>query len=92
VHNALRDWWSLPLPRRTPVAAARLLDAGWIADGFADARQSATWRSRARDWVEAYVAELDPADEPVGVERGVARAHRPAGAVRPGRPDRQQGR
>ena len=72
VHNALRDWWSLPLARRTPVAAARLVDAGWIADGFADARQSATWRSRARDWVEAYVAELDPADEPVGVERGVA--------------------
>jgi RecB family exonuclease len=72
VHNALRDWWSLPLPRRTPAAAARLVDAGWIADGFADARQSGTWRSRARDWVEAYVAELDPADEPVGVERGVA--------------------
>ena len=72
VHNALRDWWLLPLPRRTPASAGRLLDAAWITDGFADAEQSATWRARARDWVEAYVAELDPADEPVGVERGVA--------------------
>jgi putative RecB family exonuclease len=72
VHNALRDWWLLPLSRRTPAAAGRLLDAAWISDGFADPEQSATWRIRARDWVEAYVAELDPADEPIGVERGVA--------------------
>ncbi len=72
VHNALRDWWLLPPSRRTPAAAGRLLDAAWITDGFADAAQSATWRARARDWVEAYVAELDPADEPVGVERSVA--------------------
>jgi putative RecB family exonuclease len=72
VHNALRDWWLLPLPKRTPAAAGRLVDAAWISDGFADPEQSATWRVRARDWVEAYVAELDPADEPIGVERGVA--------------------
>jgi putative RecB family exonuclease len=72
VHNALRDWWLLPEPRRTPAAAGALLDAGWIDDGFRDAEQSARWRARARSWVEAYVAALDPADEPVGVERGVA--------------------
>ena len=72
VHNALRDWWLLPRSRRTPAAAGSLLDAGWISDGFADERQSARWRARARDWVEAYVATLDPGDEPVGVERGVA--------------------
>jgi RecB family exonuclease len=72
VHNALRDWWSLPPARRTPAAAGSLLDAAWISDGFADADQSARWRARARDWVEHYVATLDPADEPVGVERGVA--------------------
>lgn len=71
-HNALRDWWLLPEERRTPAAAARLLDAAWISEGFADTEQSATWRARARDWVESYVATLDPADEPVGVERGVA--------------------
>ena len=67
VHNALRDWWLLPLSRRTPAAAGSLLDAAWISDGFADAAQSARWRIRARDWVEAYVATLDPTDEPVGV-------------------------
>jgi len=72
VHNALRDWWLLPAPRRTPAAAGALLDAGWIDEGFRDAEQSAAYRRRARDWVEGYVATLDPADEPVGVERQVA--------------------
>ena len=72
VHNALRDWWLLPPRRRSPGAAGSLLDAAWIPDGFAGPDQSARWRARARDWVEAYVATLDPADEPVGVERGVA--------------------
>ena len=72
VHNALRDWWLLPPRRRTPAASGALLDAAWIEDGFAGPAQSARWRVRARDWVEAYVATLDPADEPAGVERGVA--------------------
>jgi len=72
VHNALRDWWLLPLARRSPAAGGALLDAGWIPDGFAGQEQSGRWRRRARDWVEAYVAALDPADEPVGVERSVA--------------------
>lgn len=72
VHNALRDWWLLPRQRRTPAAAGSLLDAAWLTDGFADPGQSARWRLRARDWVEAYAATLDPDDEPVGVERGVA--------------------
>ena len=72
VHNALREWWLLPAARRTPAAAGALLDAGWIDDGFRDAEQSGAWRARARDWVEGYVATLDPAEEPVGVERQVA--------------------
>ena len=71
VHNALRDWWLLPAPRRTPEAAGALLDGGWIAEGFAGPEQSAQWRSRARQWVQAYAATLDPADEPLGVERSV---------------------
>jgi putative RecB family exonuclease len=72
VHNALREWWLLPPARRTPAAAGALLEAGWITDGFRDEAQSDRCRIRARDWVEAYVATLDPAEEPVGVERGVA--------------------
>src|SRR5829696_33784 len=72
VHNALRDWWLLPPQRRTPAAAGALLDAAWIPDGFAGPVQSDRWRARAREWVEAYTATLEPADEPAGVERGVA--------------------
>lgn len=71
-HNALRDWWLLPYERRTPASAGRLLDTAWLTDGFADREQAARWRGRARQWVEDYVATLDPADEPIGVERGVA--------------------
>jgi RecB family exonuclease len=72
VHNALREWWLLPLPRRTPAGAGALVAAGWIGEGFRDAEQSARLRTQARGWVEAYVASLDPTDEPVGVERGIA--------------------
>jgi RecB family exonuclease len=72
VHNALAGWWRLPLDERTPEAAGRLLERGWLSDGFRDAAQSAEWRQRSRAMVEHYVAGLDPADEPVGVERTVS--------------------
>ncbi len=72
VHNALAGWWRRPLPERTVTAAGDLLQAGWIGQGFADEQQSARQRSRARAMVESYVATLDPADEPLGVERTVA--------------------
>ncbi len=72
VHNALAGWWRLPLAERTPVAAGALLERGWISEGFADAAQSASYRAIARQMVEAYAGGLDPADEPVGVERTVA--------------------
>lgn len=72
VHNALRDWWSLPVDRRTPSAAAELVERGWLTDGFRDGAQSAVWRDRAAAMTSAYAAGLDPTDEPVGVERTVA--------------------
>jgi RecB family exonuclease len=72
VHNALAGWWRLPLAERTVAAAGRLADRGWIDEGFADQTQSARYRERAIAMVEGYVAGLDPADEPVGVERTVA--------------------
>ena len=50
----------------------RLVDRGWIDEGFADESQSARHRERAIGMVEGYVAGLDPADEPLGVERTVA--------------------
>jgi putative RecB family exonuclease len=72
VHNALAGWWRLPLPRRTVEAAGSLVTQGWISEGFASSAQSARYRDWARGLVELYVAGLDPADEPVGVERTVA--------------------
>ncbi|NUR93302.1 MAG: PD-(D/E)XK nuclease family protein [Nonomuraea sp.] len=72
VHNALAGWWREPYERRTPLTAAVLLTNGWIGEGFRDAEQSAEWLGRARDLVSGYVATLDPADDPVGVERTVA--------------------
>jgi putative RecB family exonuclease len=72
IHNALAGWWRLPLAERTVAAAGNLVERGWIAEGFADDEQSASFRASAREMVEAYTAGLDPADEPLGVERTVA--------------------
>jgi RecB family exonuclease len=72
IHNALAGWWRLPQAERTIPAAGRLVDRGWIDEGFADETQSVRYRERAIDMVEGYVAQLDPAHEPVGVERVVA--------------------
>ncbi len=72
IHNALAGWWRLPLEQRTVAAAGALVGRGWIDEGFADQAQSARQRERAVAMVEGYVAGLDPADEPVGVERTVA--------------------
>jgi RecB family exonuclease len=72
IHNALAGWWRLPFEQRTVTAAGALVDRGWIDQGFADQAQSVRQRERAIAMVEGYVAGLDPADEPVGVERTVA--------------------
>ncbi len=72
VHNALAGWWRLPLAERDPPAAVRLLERGWIPEGYADGVQSLRHLNRAKDMVERYVSALDPADEPAGVERTVA--------------------
>jgi putative RecB family exonuclease len=72
IHNALAGWWRLPPAERTVAAAGRLVDRGWIDEGFADETQSVRWREQAIEMVQGYVAHLDPADEPVGVERTVA--------------------
>jgi RecB family exonuclease len=72
VHNALAGWWRLPGERRTREAAGRLLESGWISQGYADGVQSVKSLARARTMVERYVAGLDPQVEPIGVERVVA--------------------
>jgi RecB family exonuclease len=72
VHAALRAWWLLPEPARTPDAAAGLVRTSWQPAGFHDEAQADDWRERAAAMVARYAATLDPADDPVGVERTVA--------------------
>jgi RecB family exonuclease len=72
VHGALAGWWRLPRMGRSAQAAGELVEAGWSGEGFRDEAQSGRWRSHCRSMVERYVAGLDPADEPVGVERTLA--------------------
>jgi RecB family exonuclease len=72
VHTALASWWKLPVDQRTVERAGDLLDAAWLVDGFRDAAQRDAAQRRAREMVQTYVADLDPLDEPIGVERTVA--------------------
>lgn len=72
VHNALRALFELPPARRTPAVAAGLVATHWMTDGFRDAEQAATYRERAQVWVADYVEALDPAFEPLGIERWVS--------------------
>ncbi len=72
VHTALANWWKLPLQERTVARSGALLDAAWLLDGYRDARQREAARARAREMVERYVGDIDPRDEPIGVERTVA--------------------
>lgn len=71
VHLALARWWELPLARRTPDAGRALVAQGWQTDGFRDDAQAGRWRDRAGDQVAGYLEDVDPEDEPRGVERTV---------------------
>jgi putative RecB family exonuclease len=72
VHTALKNWYGLPAERRTPAALPTLLKATWVSEGYQDQEQERAAFRRALGWLEAYLAEADPQDEPVGVERTVA--------------------
>ncbi|TQM02290.1 RecB family exonuclease [Pseudonocardia kunmingensis] len=72
VHLALRALFDLPPARRTPEAAAALVDRYWSSEGFRDAAQADEYRERARGWLADYAAELEPDAETVGLERWVS--------------------
>ncbi|MFC4104661.1 RecB family exonuclease [Micromonospora zhanjiangensis] len=72
VHNALRGWYALPPGKRHPQALPTLLKGTWVGEGYRDDDQERTAFRRALEWLETYVGTLDPADEPLGVERVVA--------------------
>ncbi|MFC5993990.1 RecB family exonuclease [Pseudonocardia hispaniensis] len=86
VHLALRSLFAIPAARRTPQAAAALVDRHWTSEGFRDRTQAVEYRHRARGWVADYAADLDPDIEPVGVERWVSAPV--GGLVAEGRVDR----
>ncbi|HEY0696664.1 MAG TPA: PD-(D/E)XK nuclease family protein [Micromonospora sp.] len=72
VHTALRNWYALPAERRRPEALPTLLKGTWVAEGYRDVEQQRAAYRRCLEWLESYVDTLDPAVEPVGVERVVA--------------------
>jgi len=72
VHSALADWFTLPVPRRTPSEGARLVRKRWLSEGFRDSEQSAQAAERAVGWVLGYLGGVDPTVDPPGVERTVS--------------------
>ncbi|MGX6605205.1 RecB family exonuclease [Micromonosporaceae bacterium Da 78-11] len=72
VHTALKNWYAVPLDRRAPGALPTLLKSTWVREGYRDVTQEKATYERALQWLETYVATLDPQDEPLGVERVVA--------------------
>jgi RecB family exonuclease len=69
VHTAMRNWYATAPDRRH---LPTLLKATWVREGYRDVDQERDTYRRALSWLESYVAGLDPADEPLGVERVVA--------------------
>lgn len=72
VHTALKNWYGLPAQRRSPEALPTLLKATWVSEGYQDGEQEKAAYRRALGWLEDYLADEDPAEDPVGVERTVA--------------------
>jgi RecB family exonuclease len=71
VHTALRGWFMLEPAKRRPEALATLLRGTWVSEGYRDDEQERAAFRTALDWIERYLAGLDPDAEPVGVERVV---------------------
>jgi RecB family exonuclease len=72
-HLALHRWWLLPRSQRTADEGAALVERNWQSAGFRDDAQSARACETTAQWVRRYLAtQVDPRDEPVGVERTVA--------------------
>jgi RecB family exonuclease len=72
VHTALKNWFALPVDRRVPGALPSLLKSTWVREGYRDVEQERATYQSALQWLESYVATLDPQEEPLGVERVVA--------------------
>jgi len=69
LHAALRDWWDVPSPARSPQVAQRLLAGHWSAEGFRNHGQAEQWERSAAMMLCGYLSRLDPAFEPMSCER-----------------------
>jgi RecB family exonuclease len=72
VHTALRSWFDLPAGKRHHGVLGTLLKATWVRDGYRDPEQERAAYQLALSWLTRYVSALDPAVQPVAVERTVA--------------------
>ncbi|MFY1634341.1 RecB family exonuclease [Solwaraspora sp. WMMB335] len=72
VHTALRGWFSQPARQRRPESVVPLLKGAWVRDGYRDDTQERAAYRQAVRWLDGYLSSVDPADEPLGVERVVA--------------------
>jgi RecB family exonuclease len=71
VHTALRAWFDLPAAKRGPAVVNSLLRATWVREGYRDETQERLAYRRALGWLRSYLEGLDPAHEPIAVERTV---------------------
>jgi RecB family exonuclease len=72
VHNALRAFFLLAPEKRTAARAMSLVNEHWRDAGFADAKQAALYRERARGWVADYVEQHDVSATPAGLEQWIS--------------------
>jgi putative RecB family exonuclease len=72
VHTALKNWYALPTDHRGRDPLPTLLKSTWVREGYRDVEQERVAYRLALRWLDTYVAGLDPAEEPLGVERVVA--------------------
>lgn len=72
VHNALREWFTLPAAERTSERGAEMVAKHWRNEGFQDTEQSERYRFRAQNWVRSYLSGIDATVEPRGLERTVS--------------------
>lgn len=69
VHNALKEWWFLPLEKRTVASAQALLRSNWRIDGFESVAQADSVLDDVEVWFSNYVKGLDPSVEPKRLEQ-----------------------
>lgn len=72
VHNALRDWWDVPVAEWSVDRAHALVAGSWVDVGFRDSAMSRRWLRTAQQEVTDYLRGIAPGNRPTGIERTVS--------------------